>query len=58
MQENKLALKIMFNNIEYILGNADFEDTDIEFEQLESLRHDLGKMGSYLDGDNFDDLQR
>ena len=58
VNEIQLCLSIAFQNTEYILGNADFEDADVNFEKVESLLDGMANMAEYVHSDEVENLSR
>ena len=56
--ETQELISILFEHIEYILGNADFEAVDIDFGKMESMRAALGEMSEYVSTTEFQNLGR
>lgn len=56
--ETRCLVTIAFNNIEYLLGNADFEEAEIQFERVEMLHGALGEMSEELNEEKYEELRR
>jgi len=58
MEQTRTCLTITFNNVEYILGNAEFDSDDLSYQKLELMYQHLSKISQNLDNEQYDEMTR
>ena len=58
MEQTRTCLDIAFNNVEYMLGNAEFDTNSTEYQKMELTYHHLLKLNQAVNSDNYDEMTR